>query len=153
MEWTALVSTLVGGGIATLSAGSLEFWRSKRQRVDQSTENRRVLYGSYLAVLSETRHTLGSLARARDMQSAERAAAVWDAYVQCISRRYEVEITAPTQVVAATENTHHAFRDLCVAVADGVTNDSDTYAQLRQAYKEAHALLRRAMRSDLGAEF
>ncbi|MGX1269538.1 hypothetical protein [Streptomyces phaeoluteigriseus] len=86
------------------------------------------------------------------MQSTERAAAVWDAYVQCISRRYEVEITAPTRVVAATQNTHHAIRDLCVAVADGVTNDSDEYAQLRQAYKEVHSLLRVAMRSDLGAQ-
>lgn len=153
MEWTALVSTVAGGGIATLSAGALEFWRSKRQRVDQNTENRRVLYGSYLAVLSKTRHTVGSLARARDMQSTERATAVWDAYVQCLGRRYEVEITAPARVVAATENTQHAIRDLCVAVADGVTNDSDEYAQLRRAYKEAHSLLRRAMRSDLGTEF
>lgn len=82
----------------------------------------------------------------------ERAQAVWDAYESCISRRYEVEITAPSLVVAAAENTHHALRDLCVAVAGGVTNDSEEYAHLRQAYKEVHSSLRSAMRSDLGTE-
>lgn len=152
MEWTALVSTVAGGGIATLSAGALEFWRWKRQRVDQNTENRRVLYGSYLAVLSSTRHTLGVLARDADIAPVERAKAVWDAYENCISRRYEVEIMAPSGVVAAAEKTHQAIRDLCVAVAGGVTSDSEEYDHHRQAYKEVHSSLRSAMRSDLGTE-
>ncbi|MZD55404.1 hypothetical protein [Streptomyces sp. SID5606] len=147
-----MVSTVAGGGIATLSAGALEFWRWKRQRVDQNIENRRVLYGSYLAVLSSTRHTCGVLARAAGLSTGERAKAVWDAYEHCLSRRYEIEIMAPLSVVAAAENTHHALRDVCVAVAGGVTSESQEYARLRRVYKETHASLRSAMRFDLGSE-
>lgn len=152
MEWTALVSTVAGGGIATLSAGALEFWRWKRQRGDQNTENKRVLYASYLAVLSGTRHECSVLARAADMPSVERAKAVWDAYERCLSSRNEIEIMAPARVVAAADSNHRVLRDICIAVADGATSDSEEYADLRVAYKEVHSSLRNAMRSDLGSE-
>lgn len=152
VEWTALISTVAGGGIATLSAGVLEFWRWKRQRVDQSIENRRVLYGSYLAVLSSTRHTCSWLARATELAPTERAKAVWDAYEHCLSLRYEIQIMAPLRVVAAADTTHHAVRDLCMAVEVGATSDSEEYTRVRQAYKDAHMSLRRAMRADLGSE-
>jgi hypothetical protein len=152
VEWTALISTVVGGGIATLSAGALEFWRWKRQRVDRSIENRRVLYGSYLADLSTTRHACSVLARATDMPPVERAKAVWEAYEHCLRHRYDVEITAPSGVVAAAEDTHQALRNICIAVAEGLTYDSEDYARLRETYKETHSSLRSAMRFDLGAE-
>ncbi|ATL28738.1 hypothetical protein [Streptomyces formicae] len=152
MEWTALISTVAGGAIATLSAGALEFWRWKRQRVDQNIENRRVLYGSYLAVLSSTRHTCSWLARATELAPTERAKAVWDAYEHCLGRRYEIQIMAPLSVVEAADDTHHAMRAMCMAVEVGVTSDDEEYTRLRQAYKDAHTSLRRAMRCDLGSE-
>lgn len=59
---------------------------------------------------------------------------------------------APLRVVEAADTTHHVVRDMCIAVEVGVTSDSEEYTCLRQAYKDAHTSLRRAMRSDLGSE-
>ncbi|MFI8266559.1 MULTISPECIES: hypothetical protein [unclassified Streptomyces] len=151
MEWTVLISTVAGGAIATVSGGLLERWRWKRQRVDQSSENRRVLYGSYLALLSKTRHKCGSLARATSMPPAERSQGVWDTFEHCIGPRYEVEITAPPRVVTAATNTHRALADLCDGIAQGVAHGSDEYDRLSHAYREVHKVLRSAMRSDLDA--
>ncbi|MER5990577.1 hypothetical protein [Streptomyces viridosporus] len=152
MEWTTLVSTVVGGGIATVSATAVEYWRWKRQRTDQNTESRRALYGSYLAVLAKARHACGVLAREADLPSTQRRRTAWDAFEPCISLRYELAITAPSWVVTPAENTFRRLRDVRDAVARGATPDSDEYARLRRAYDEAHLSLRSAMRRDLGAE-
>ncbi|THA85495.1 hypothetical protein [Streptomyces sp. A0592] len=128
MQWTALISTVVGGGIATLSAVVLEYWRWKRQRVDHRTEAKRVLCGAYLAAVAKARHECGAQVRETERPAAHRSKAVWDAIEPCISLRFEIGITAPSRVAAA---------------------ESGEYTRTRTAYKQAHQALRDAMKDDL----
>lgn len=151
MEWMALASTVVGGGIATASAGFLEYRRWKRDRGDQRIETRRALYGSYLAGLARARHTCSVLSRDTEMSPAQRSRAVWEAFEPCISLRYELSISAPESVVTPAEHTFRRLRDLRDAVAEGVPAGSEEYASHRMRYDEAHLSLRSAMRTDLGA--
>lgn len=151
MEWMALASTIVGGGIATASAGFLEYRRWKRDRGDQGIETRRALYGSYLAGLARARHACSVLARDTEMPPAQRSRAVWEAFEPCISLRYELSISAPAFVVTPAEHTFRRLRDLRDAVAEGLLADSDQYASHRTSYDKAHLSLRSAMRTDLGA--
>jgi hypothetical protein len=152
VEWVALASTVVGGGIATVSAGVLERGRWKRARGEQRTETRRALYGSYLAALAKARHACSLMARETEASVDERRRVVWDAFEPCISLRYELSISAPLSVVVPAEDTFRRLRDLRDAVAGGVTADSDEYARGRTGYGDAHTVLRTAMRNDLGAE-
>lgn len=152
MEWVTLASTVVGGGIATVSAGTLELWRWRRDKGEQHVETRRVLYGSYLAALARARHACSLMARETALPGDERRRAVWDAFEPCASLRYELAISAPPFVVAPAEATFRRLRDIRDTVAQGLPPDSDEYVRGRLQYDEAHLALRQAMRRDLGAE-
>ncbi|MEU3520184.1 hypothetical protein ABZ770_33785 [Streptomyces sp. NPDC006654] len=152
MEWVALASTVVGGGIATVSAGFLDQRRWRRDRGEQHLETRRVLYGTYLAALAKARHTCSRMARERDMPADERRRVVWDAFEPCASLRYELAIAAPAAVVTPAEDTYRRLRDIRDIVAEGLLSDSDEYTAGRTRYDEVHLALRQAMRADLGAE-
>jgi hypothetical protein len=115
-------------------------------------ETRRVLYGSYLAVLAKARHTCSLMARETEVPADQRRKAVWDAFEPCISFRYELAISAPRLVVSPAEDTFRRLRDIRDIVAQGLSAEGDEYAQCRTRYDEAHLALRRAMRRDLGAE-
>ncbi|MFJ9019159.1 hypothetical protein ACIRPU_04090 [Streptomyces sp. NPDC102259] len=69
----ALASTVVGGGIATMSAGVMERRRWRRERGEQRTEARRALYGSYLAALARARHACSLMARETQASVAMRS--------------------------------------------------------------------------------
>ncbi|MGW4880027.1 hypothetical protein ACWEPI_26090 [Streptomyces sp. NPDC004262] len=152
MEWVALASTVVGGGIATVSAGFLDHRRWRRDRGEEHLETRRVLYGSYLAALAKARHTCSLMARERDMPADQRRRAVWDAFEPCVSLRYELAIAAPVFVVTPAEDTFRRLRDIRDVVSEGLLPDSDEYIAGRIRYDEVHLALRRAMRADLGAD-
>jgi len=152
VEWLALVSTLVGGGIATVSAAVLERRRWRRQRYEQQEGIRRVLYGSYLAALAKARHTMSLMVRETETPLEQRRRAVWDAFEPCVGLRYELSIVAPQSVVVPAEDVFHRLQDLLESVSAGATAEDDTYASRRARYIEVHTALRSAMRSDLGAE-
>jgi hypothetical protein len=152
MEWMALASTIVGGAIATISAGYLERRRWKRDRIDQRTEARRVLYGTYLATLSQARLAFSRLARDKDASNAERRKAAWDAFDPCSGLRYQMTISAPKAVVEPAEDVYRKLRDLRNAVADGLLLEGGDYAEHRTRYDAALRALRAAMRDDLGAD-
>lgn len=152
VEWVALVSTVVGGGIATVSAGALERRRWKRERGQQRTETRRALYGSYLAALAKARSACGLLARETEVPVDRRRRGVWEAFEPCVSLRYELAISAPSSVVEPAAETYSRLQDLLEIVSGGATADSDEYARGRTRYAEAYRALITAMRSDLGAE-
>ncbi|MEU9290293.1 hypothetical protein AB0D57_38065 [Streptomyces sp. NPDC048275] len=152
VEWMTLASTVVGGGIATVSAGVLERRRWKRERGEQRTETRRAVYGSYLTALAKARHACSLMARESDAPVDERRRIVWDAFEPCISLRYELSISAPQFVVSPAEDTFRRLRDIRDAVAQGAPAQGDEYARCRMRYDEAHVALRSAMRRDLDAE-
>ncbi|NGO08735.1 hypothetical protein G5C60_14250 [Streptomyces sp. HC44] len=75
MEWITLVSAGVGAIIATASAAVLERGRWRREIRERQTAVRRVLYGNYLACLSEARNGFRSLARDTVLPAQDRAVA------------------------------------------------------------------------------
>ncbi|GAA4916756.1 hypothetical protein ACFPM3_21290 [Streptomyces coeruleoprunus] len=152
MEWMTLASTVVGAGIATVSALLLERRRWRRERLDRGTEVRRALYGDYLACLSEARNACGRLARAVDLDSATRRQEARAAFEPCVGLRYQMTITAPARVVEASEKTFRTLRDLRDEVAEGTRLDSDDYRHGRDLYNDELTALREAMRRDLGAD-
>ncbi|MFF4585658.1 hypothetical protein [Streptomyces sp. NPDC001388] len=152
MEWMTLASTMVGGVIATMSAGYLDRRRWKRDRIDQRTEARRVLYGNYLAALSQARLTFSRLSRDAEASRAERRKAAWDAFDPCSGFRHQMTISAAREVVEPSEDLYRTLRDLRNAVADGLLLEGGDYAEHRVRYDTALDALRAAMRDDLEAE-
>ncbi|MFF3941088.1 hypothetical protein [Streptomyces phaeofaciens] len=151
MELMALASTLVGGAIATMSAGYLDRRRWRRDRIDQRTEARRVLYGNYLAALSQARLTFSRLSRDREASNAERRKAAWDAFDPCSGFRHQMTISAARAVVEPSEDLYRTLRDLRNAVAEGLLLEGGDYAEHRVRYDAALDALRAAMRDDLEA--
>jgi hypothetical protein len=152
MEWMALASTVVGGAIATVSAGYLDRRRWKRDQVDQQTEARRVLYGTYLATLSQPRLVFSRLARDPDASAVERRQAAWDAFDPCSGLRHQMTISAPTTVVEPAEDVYRRLRDLRNAVTEGLLLEDHDYSEHRARYDAALRTLRTAMRNDLGVD-
>ncbi|WP_217241684.1 hypothetical protein [Streptomyces sp. AC555_RSS877] len=152
MEWISLASTVVGGAIATASAGLLDHRRWRRERGDQHRDTRRSLYVSYLAALATARHTCRVAVREPDPDPHQRTRAVWEAFEACTALRYEVSICAPRYIVGPSDDSFRRLRDLRDVVADGCSRDSNEYVTGRLRYDEAYQSLRDAMRKDLGAD-
>ncbi|MEU7283408.1 hypothetical protein AB0A69_32220 [Streptomyces sp. NPDC045431] len=152
MEWTTLASTVVGAAIATFSGALLDRRRWHRDRLDRGTEVRRVLYGEYLARLSEARNACGRLARGTGLDADARRREAREAFEPCVGLRYQMTITAPGPVVEASERVFRTLRDLRDTVADGARADSDAYDAGRERYNDRLMELRAAMRKDLGAD-
>ncbi|MFC4498330.1 MULTISPECIES: hypothetical protein [Streptomyces] len=151
MEWTALTSTVAGAAIATGSALLLDGRRSRRDRVDRDLQIRRSLYGDYLACLSEARHTCGNVARDPELPLATRRSTARESFGPCIGLRYQMTITAPDDVVAASEHAFRCLRDLRDHVMEGVLTTDEVYLAGRLGYDDALTALRACMRRDLGA--
>ncbi|MEV6885948.1 hypothetical protein [Streptomyces sp. NPDC051135] len=149
MQWITLISTVVGAAIATGSAMLLDRQRWKRERLDRETQARRILYGDYLATLSEARHACGNMARDPDIAPSTRRTTAREAFGPCIGLRYQMTISAPARVVEASEDTFRRLRDLRDRVMDGVLVTDQAYLQARRNYDEALAALRARMRQDL----
>jgi hypothetical protein len=152
MEWISLASTVVGGGIATASAGLLDHRRWRRERGDQHTETRRALYVSYLTALATARHACRVAVREPEPEPDQRRRAVWEAFESCTALRYEVSICAPRFIIGPADDSFRRLRDLRDVVADGFSRDSDEYVTGRLRYDKAYQALRDAMRKDLGAD-
>lgn len=152
MEWVSLASTIVGGGIATASAGILDHRRWRRERGDQHTESRRALYVSYLSALASARHACRVTVREPEPDPQQRRRAVWEPFEACTNLRYELSICAPRYVVEKSDDSFRRLRDLRDVVTDGFSRDSNEYVTGRHRYDRAYQDLRDAMRKDLGAD-
>jgi hypothetical protein len=152
MDWTNLVSAVVGAVIATLSAILLDRSRWRRERHDRLAEVRRTLYGEYLACLSQARNAFRALARDQEAGPAERARTARDGFAPCYALRYQMTITAAPTVVQASERAFRALRDIRDLVSKEVTAVGERYGEGRNGYEEALRELRSAMRQDLGSE-
>lgn len=63
--------------------------------------------------------------------------------------RHQLQLCAPAEVLALTEQVHAALRDLREQVLNGATSENETYQATRAAYEAAARALREAMRRDL----
>ncbi|QNP72670.1 hypothetical protein IAG44_26745 [Streptomyces roseirectus] len=146
MPWAALVSAVVGAVIATGAGALLERARWRRERSERSAGVRRVLYGEYLEQLSQARNVFRGLARSPDLPRAEREQAARSGFAACYGLRYQMSITAPDQVVRASETAFRALRDVRDLAAGGVAAGDPAYVTGRESYEDALAALRAGMR-------
>ncbi|MFG3281585.1 hypothetical protein [Streptomyces sp. NPDC048111] len=152
MPWTTLASAVVGALIATASAALLDRSRWRREQEDRITAARRVLYGEYLACLSQARNDFRSLARNQTAGLAERERSARDSFAPCYGVRYQMSITAASSVVLASESAFRRLRDVRDLAAAGTRAGDVDYSGGRAEYEAALTRLRDAMRRDLGAD-
>ncbi|MEV0261411.1 hypothetical protein AB0I49_08705 [Streptomyces sp. NPDC050617] len=152
MPWMTLASAVVGAFIATASAALLDRSRWRREQDDRLISARRALYGEYLTCLSQARNDFRSLARDQTVGLAERERSARDSFAPCYSVRYQMSITAASNVFVASEDAFRRLRDVRDIAAAGALAGDEVYSGGRAEYEAALARLRDAMRLDLGAD-
>ncbi|MGI5336624.1 hypothetical protein ACQEVS_04055 [Streptomyces sp. CA-181903] len=149
MEWTSLVGTALGAIIATASGALLERRRWRRERGERDAAVRRALYAEYLAGLAEARSAGAVLARNTAMDPADRFTTAREAFAPCIRLRYQMAITAPADVVRASDEAFRRLRDFRDRVIEGAGEADSAYVDGKSAYNEALSALQELMRQDL----
>ncbi|MGW3209015.1 hypothetical protein [Streptomyces sp. NPDC001135] len=152
MPWTTLASAVVGALIATASAALLDRSRWRREQDDRLISARRVLYSEYLACLSQARNDFRSLARNQTLDLGERERSARDSFAPCYGVRYQMSITAASNVFVASEDAFRRLRDVRDLAAAGTLAGDEAYSGGRTEYEAALTRLRDAMRVDLGAD-
>nr|WP_285554859.1 hypothetical protein [Streptomyces hygroscopicus] len=152
MPWTTLASAVVGALIATASAALLDRSRWRREQDDRLISTQRVLYSEYLACLSQARNDFRSLARNQTVDLAERERSARDSFAPCYGVRYQMSITAASNVFVASEDAFRRLRDVRDLAAAGTLAGDEAYSGGRAEYEAALTRLRDAMRLDLGAD-
>ncbi|WP_326613468.1 hypothetical protein OG949_34805 [Streptomyces scopuliridis] len=147
-----LASAVVGALIATASAALLDRSRWRRERDDRLLGIRQVLYSDYLACLSKARNAFRDLARNQDLGPLERERSARDSFAPCYGVRYQMSITAASEVATASENVFRRLRDVRDLAAAGTLAGDEAYSGGRAEYEAAHNRLRDAMRRGLGAD-
>ncbi|MER7411971.1 MULTISPECIES: hypothetical protein [Streptomyces] len=151
MDWGTLASTATGGLIGVVSTLSAEWFRTRRDRESTDHADRRRLYGEYLAALSHTRSELRATARDTAASAEERARRALDSFHTggAYELRYQVAITAPESVVAASTEAFRALRDMRDLLHTGALRTDPAYAASRDRWEDAFAELRARIRCDL----
>jgi len=149
MEWSALASTAVGGMIAAGTGLLAEGRRWKREHGNRRAELRRTLYGSYLASLSQARHTCSLIARDPDVLAAERRTAMHKAFDSSNAFRAQMTIVAPPALMALSRQTYFELREFGDRIAAGLRFGEPEYGMRRIKYDEILSQLVNAMRQDL----
>ncbi|MEU6511238.1 hypothetical protein [Streptomyces sp. NPDC046942] len=152
MPWTTLASAVVGALIATASAALLDRSRWRREQDDRLISARRLLYSEYLACLSQARNDFRSLARNQTVGPIERESSARDSLAPCYGVRYQMSITAASNVFVASEDAFRRLRDVRDLAAAGTLAGDEAYSGGRAENEVALTRLRDAMRLDLGAD-
>ncbi|MEU6853038.1 hypothetical protein ABZ901_24300 [Actinacidiphila alni] len=152
MQWTALVSAVVGAVIATASAAFLERDRWHRERQERVVAVRRDLYGEYLACLAQARNAFRGIARDQEMDRVTRERSARESFAPCYGMRYQMSIMAPQEILTASDDTFRRLRDVRDLTAQGASARDEAYSNERAEYEKALTRLRTAMRTDLGAD-
>lgn len=152
MPWMTLASAVVGTLIATASAAVLDRSRWRRERDDHLLGIRQVLYSGYLACLPKARNAFRDLARTKGLEPLERERSARDSLAPSYGMRYQMSITAASEVAAGSENVFRRLRDVRDLAAAGTLAGDEAYSGGRAEYEAALSRLRDAMRRDLGAD-
>lgn len=152
MQWLTLVSTVVGALIGVGSTLIADRLRWSRDRSKAIHEARRQLYSDLLADLAATRDAVRAVGRGYHGAEVPRQQAAEDAFrsANLYSRRYQVSISAPPEVVEAATAAFRSLRGLRDVVASGRDSGSEEYVTERERYDAALGVLIRRMRDDLG---
>jgi hypothetical protein len=151
MDWSPLLSTLLGATIGLGSAVVLERGKSARDGRQRTLDQRRTVYAEYLSALSRTRNEI-RLAASKDSEPAEeRSKQAREAFKEggAYELRYQVALLAPEQVVSASDAAFRALRDVRDVVVAGAVHGEAGYVSDRDKWESRFAALREEMRRDL----
>ncbi len=161
MDWTTPVSTLIGALVGVGSTLLSESVRARRDRGNQSHQLRRQLYARYLEALTSTDSDLQLLAvRERAPVAETDLRAAWRGHSP-LALHYEIGLVAPPPVTGAADTAYRALRTArnALGAAGATAGDSGTPdgrpgpagpRDVRGGYIDALAVLRAAMRADVG---
>ncbi|MFF0064198.1 hypothetical protein ACFYRC_22100 [Streptomyces sp. NPDC005279] len=151
MEWISPVSTALGAVIGVGSTLIADRLRWRRERAGQSLDVRRILYGDYTAALSRMRTALNECALA-DIPAQERPQRVRELFLApgAYEIRHQLAIIAPQVVVEAARTAFVVLRDTRDLLLEGAGIEDQAYRELEDRFDSALAVLRSAMRRDLG---
>ncbi|MEV0186820.1 hypothetical protein AB0I54_47770 [Streptomyces sp. NPDC050625] len=146
------MSTGLGALIGVGSTLAVDRARSRRDKEARDEQLRRQVYGEYLIALSRTRSQLRDIAHNVQDSPEDRARQVRDRVREsgAYELRHQLQLCAPTEVLALTDRVHAALRDFRDQVLNGATSQDETYRAKRESYEAAARALREAMRRDLG---
>ncbi|RPF38330.1 hypothetical protein EDD92_8463 [Streptomyces sp. TLI_185] len=152
MDWGTLVGTGLGAILGIGSTLAVDRARARREKDVRGEELRRQVYGEYLVALSRARSQLRDIAHNVHEPPEQRARQARDTVREsgAYELRHQLQLCAPTEVLALTEQVHAALRDLREEVLNGSTSENESYRATRAAYETAARALRQAMRRDLG---
>ncbi|MGW8985158.1 hypothetical protein ACWGQ9_21135 [Streptomyces parvus] len=153
MQWTTVVSTLIGAAIGIASTLLVDASRARRDEERHWKDYRRQVYSDFLAVLSTTAQALRTAALST-VDGSERESAIREAYQasEVESARERVRLSAPPSVVDASTEVIRSLEVLRDHLADGLALDSPEHGTLHWAYWATLHELRQSTRKDLGLE-
>ncbi|GAA2677959.1 hypothetical protein GCM10009864_57120 [Streptomyces lunalinharesii] len=153
MSWGTLVGTIIGAVLGIGSTLTADRVRWRRERALNGALARRELYGQFLGALIATRMKLSELLRDDECGAGERRRQASNllhgggAY----ELRYQIRITAPSDVVDKVEVAFQTLRSMRDCVAEGLETDSPEYTHARELHRAAASDLTAAMRHELAS--
>lgn len=159
-QWTTLLATLLGAGVAMGTSLSVEARKGRRELLLESRKHqrdvtsewrktRRDLYAGFLAVLTQARSEARHLSENTDLSEEERTQLVRRAFARCYEFRYQLELFAPADVVAPALTYFRCVRAFCNAVGKGLRHTAAEFEHHTEQMKITLAAVRDAMRKDL----
>ncbi|ANS65904.1 hypothetical protein SLINC_3680 [Streptomyces lincolnensis] len=159
-QWTTLLATLLGAGVAMGTSLLAEARKDHRQLLLESRKHerdvtsewrntRRDLYAGFLAVLTQARSESRHLSEDTEMSEAERTQLGRRAFVPCYELRYQVELFAPAEVVNPALAYFRCVRGFRDAVGRGMRHTDQEFEHHAEQMKNTLADARDAMRTDL----
>jgi len=160
MQWTTLLATLLGAGVAMGTSLLVEARKDHREMLLESHKytrdvtsewrrTRRDLYAGFLAVLTQARSELRHLSENTEMSEAERTRTARRSFARCYELRYQLELFAPAEVVNPALAYFRSVRSFRNAVGKGLRHTDREFERHTEQMKDTLADARDAMRKDL----
>ncbi|MEU6847383.1 hypothetical protein ABZ930_36495 [Streptomyces sp. NPDC046716] len=152
MNWGTQISTVIGavlGISATLLADRVRY---RREQETRDHADRRDLYARYLTALNDSSSSLRLIILKQSDPAARYEAALGafrDASV--LTRRYEINLQAPSAVKAKSDQTYRLLRDWrdLIGTRPGLALTSTEYLEALDIFHNARKDLQSAMREHL----
>lgn len=159
-QWTTLLATLLGAGVAMGTSLLVEARKDRRQLLLESHKHnhdvtsewrntRRDLYAGFLAVLTQARSEARHLSENTELSEDERTQLVRRAFARCYELRYQLELFAPAEVVIPALAYFRCVRGFRNAVGKGMRHTDQEFERHTEQMKNTLADARDAMRKDL----
>jgi hypothetical protein len=152
VDWSAVVSTLVGAIVGVGATMLADRARWKRDQGRERDQLRRESYGGYISAIIIAHEAMRAAAVGDGPPEGKRAAITEafrsaDPYVH----RFELSLLAPADVVADAVTVFRRVRDIRDLLISGIGAESAVYRAAQTAYYDAIKAMSDTMRRDLGS--